>query len=303
MTKHGDIDHTGLTGVPAITDAGDVPITDAGTYFTGTDVEAALQELGAAGGGSVAADAIWDAAGDLAVGSGANTAAKLTIGTSGYVLTSNGTTAAWAAASGGASDPVTDLFGAADTAYEFSTSSLTGLTALSPTPDTENADTTVPDHLYLSDNTASDAWCGRYIASPTMPFTVIIKVSDHTVRANYNAVGVFVGETTPGKLTVFGVYAAGLKSVKYTNPTTFSADLTSAASSVGFKYFGIVANSSTDIDLWASREGYVWAKHADAANPALTIASVGLAMSANNSGGLSVSFDYLRVWNSAVTFP
>lgn len=33
-------------------DAGDIPITDAGGYFTGTDVEAALQELGAGGGGS-----------------------------------------------------------------------------------------------------------------------------------------------------------------------------------------------------------------------------------------------------------
>ena len=31
--------------------AGDVSITDAGAYFTGTDVEAALQELGAGGGG------------------------------------------------------------------------------------------------------------------------------------------------------------------------------------------------------------------------------------------------------------
>lgn len=51
--------------------------------------------------GSVATDAIWDAAGDLALGTGANTAAKLAIGANGYVLTSNGTTASWAAASGG----------------------------------------------------------------------------------------------------------------------------------------------------------------------------------------------------------
>src|SRR6187431_1140383 len=35
------------------------------------------------GGGAVATDAIWDAAGDLAVGSGANTAAKLSIGAAG----------------------------------------------------------------------------------------------------------------------------------------------------------------------------------------------------------------------------
>lgn len=48
------------------------------------------------GGGAVATDAIWDAAGDLAVGTGANTAARLAIGTSGLLLKSNGTTATWA---------------------------------------------------------------------------------------------------------------------------------------------------------------------------------------------------------------
>ncbi len=59
------------------------------------------------GAGSVATDSIWDAAGDLIVGTGANTAAKLTIGTSGYVLTSNGTTAVWAASGGGSAASTT----------------------------------------------------------------------------------------------------------------------------------------------------------------------------------------------------
>ena len=49
----------------------------------------------AAGSGSVATDAIWDAAGDLAVGTGANTAAKLSLGTTGKVLVSDGSTAVW----------------------------------------------------------------------------------------------------------------------------------------------------------------------------------------------------------------
>jgi hypothetical protein len=68
-----------------------VSIVDSGSYFTGTDVEAALQELGAAGGGggSVATDAIWDAKGDLAGGTGANTAAKLTVGANKSVLTAD----------------------------------------------------------------------------------------------------------------------------------------------------------------------------------------------------------------------
>jgi hypothetical protein len=52
--------------------------------------------LGGGGGGSVATDAIWDAAGDLAVGTGANTAAKLTVGSEGQVPRSNGTTLAYA---------------------------------------------------------------------------------------------------------------------------------------------------------------------------------------------------------------
>lgn len=47
------------------------------------------------GGTTVATDTIWDAAGDLVQGTGADTAAKLSIGASGTHLTSNGSTAAW----------------------------------------------------------------------------------------------------------------------------------------------------------------------------------------------------------------
>ena len=43
--------------------------------------------------------------GDLIIGNGANSATRLGIGTNGYVLTSNGTTATWAASSGGGGSP------------------------------------------------------------------------------------------------------------------------------------------------------------------------------------------------------
>jgi hypothetical protein len=59
----------------------------------------------AGGGGSVATDAIFDAAGDLPVGSGADTAQKLPIGTNTQVLTVDTAQALkmkWAAAAGGA---------------------------------------------------------------------------------------------------------------------------------------------------------------------------------------------------------
>ena len=53
------------------------------------------------GSGDVATDTIWDAKGDLAVGTGANTASKLTVGTNDYVLTADSgeaTGVKWAAA-------------------------------------------------------------------------------------------------------------------------------------------------------------------------------------------------------------
>jgi Bacteriophage T4 gp9/10-like protein. len=52
------------------------------------------------GGGDIATDAIWTAAGDLAVGTGVNTAEKLTKGAEGTVLTSGATTISWQPASG-----------------------------------------------------------------------------------------------------------------------------------------------------------------------------------------------------------
>jgi hypothetical protein len=60
------------------------------------------------GGGGVATDSIWDAAGDLAVGTGANTAAKLTMGSALQVLRVNaaGTALEWAAAAAGGSSMI-----------------------------------------------------------------------------------------------------------------------------------------------------------------------------------------------------
>lgn len=58
--------------------------------------DAGVETLMSSGGsGSVATDAIWDAAGDLAVGTGANTAAKLTIGNAGALLARLNGAVAW----------------------------------------------------------------------------------------------------------------------------------------------------------------------------------------------------------------
>lgn len=70
----------------------------------GSGLSLSAGSLSATGGsGSVATDTIWDAKGDLAVGTGSDTASKLSVGTDGYVLTADAaqsTGVKWAAAAG-----------------------------------------------------------------------------------------------------------------------------------------------------------------------------------------------------------
>lgn len=82
---------------PALTGSPTVPTSAPGTSNTVAASTKYVDDAVAAapGGGDVATDAIWDAAGDLAVGTGANTAAKLAVGTIGTSLISNGTTPSW----------------------------------------------------------------------------------------------------------------------------------------------------------------------------------------------------------------
>jgi hypothetical protein len=79
--------------------------------FVATDVSVGaavwLSTTDAGGSGAVATDTIWDAKGDLAGGTGANTAARLAVGTNGYVLTADSaetTGMKWAASGGGSVD-------------------------------------------------------------------------------------------------------------------------------------------------------------------------------------------------------
>jgi hypothetical protein len=86
------------------------------------------------GGGLVAVDTIWDAKGDLAVGTGADTASKLTVGSNGQVLTADSsqtTGIKWASAG---TSPITKLFdstlGAAATTLDTLATIPAGYTAL-----------------------------------------------------------------------------------------------------------------------------------------------------------------------------
>jgi hypothetical protein len=83
----------------AAPDAVDVVFDPTGlSVIAATEVQTALEEVDAAIGAGGIPVTIIDAAGDLIVGSAADTAARLALGTTGQALVSNGTTAVWGAA-------------------------------------------------------------------------------------------------------------------------------------------------------------------------------------------------------------
>lgn len=217
-----------------------------------------------------------------------------------------------AAALANPDDPVYELFGAPTTAYEFATSSLTGLTAMGAAT-AEDANTTVPGHLYLKKAAgAGDSLVGRHAAIPAYPWTAIAKLSDHSpYSADFIRLGgLYIAVATPGALEAIHVLAnAGLvaSSIAYTNPTTFSSTVGTNRAFQAFGppiYYAIVATSSTSFAYYVSAGGRIWLQHTTGRNPGFTVANVGVVIDAGQATlAAAAAYDFLRIWNSAKTFP
>lgn len=203
------------------------------------------------------------------------------------------------------SDPVLAAFGVPATAFEFDSTSLTGLTALTNAATTVNAHTTVPGHYFIKAPAAGVA--GHYAAIPgAYPWTAITKISDYNARGNYNEAGIFVGVATPGSLRTLGIgYGTlqGIQTEQWTNPTTYSSSPQSMSRDAGLMpmWFAIRANSNTSVDFLVSYNGRTWFALASAVNLGITIGSVGI-FGKSDGSNVSVAFDFLRIYTSALTF-
>lgn len=209
-----------------------------------------------------------------------------------------------ATGAGSADNPIRDIYGTPDTVFDFDTSSLTGLTTFN-SPDILNADTTVPDHLFIQDNETGENICGVYASVPSAPFTVISKLTGANVWQDSHAVMCFIGVASPGRMDLIGLQNSGrtIFATAWNSPTSFSGTIASYGSGLETPlWFALRVNSSTDVDMLFSYDGYGWAKLVDSRNPSITIASAGICINANAAGAeLSASWDFLYIYNSALT--
>ena len=150
---------TGVVSIGYADLAGAIPTWNQNTTGTAAGLSATLA-IGSGGTGQTTAGAAFNAlspitsTGDLIIGNGTNSATRLGIGANGYLLTSNGTTASWAAAPAAG---VTS-FSAGTTGFSPSTGT-TGDITLSGTLAVANGGTnltsyTAGDLLYASGTTA-----------------------------------------------------------------------------------------------------------------------------------------------------
>lgn len=231
----------------------------------------------AGGGGAVATDAIWDVKGDLAGGTGADTAARLAVGANGTVLgalSSEITGLVWLARSGtaqiadiaaaeSAGSNTTIPFG--DHVHAHPSGLGTGLHH-NQTHDEDSTDHTNQDYVIKSadesvtnsatlqnDNAllfaigASEQWAFEFFIIFTSDTTPDIKF---TVTVPSGAAGDFVVSETPGASADNPTYRGG---VSFGTSISIAVD---AAAKRGVHIFGVVDNSTNagDVTLqWAQR--------------------------------------------------
>jgi len=150
---------TGVVSIAYADLAGAIPTWNQNTTGTAAGLSSTLA-IGSGGTGQTTASAAFNAlspittTGDLIIGNGTNSATRLPIGSNGYLLTSNGTTATWSAAPAGG---VTS-FSAGTTGFTPNTGT-TGAVTLAGTLGVANGGTnltsyTAGDLLYASGTTA-----------------------------------------------------------------------------------------------------------------------------------------------------
>lgn len=211
---------------------------------------------------TVATDTIWDAKGDLAVGSGADTAAKLTVGSDYSVpmaLASSSAGITWIDGLPPGDIPPDSAHSKDD---EFSDASIDGKWSWRNQGTATIAESRGHQLLTVPTNSGDSLRC-REQTAPTGDFTFTAKFPSLLPLENFYASGIYVLNNTNGKFISFGpVSASGTIAIRlrrWTNTTTFSADLSTGVGSLMPSYLRMVVSGTTIIGYY-SMDGLSWTR-------------------------------------------
>jgi len=187
-----------------------------------------------------------------------------------------------AASGGGGSTDLTIPSGG--TLYDGTSSS--GWSAFG-SPDTFDVDTTKPDHFYLLKGTSggNNIYGATHAVGGSFPRTYTCRVTDALQVANYQGVGLVLGDSG-GKFMSWGtIYDAGdyyLQRYLWNSASSAGANvnyLSGATLRPAYLlpiFLRLVVNSTSNIDLQWSRGGMIYHTLASAVNPSMTVDRFGL---------------------------
>ena len=108
------------------------------------------------------------------------------------------------------------------------------------------------------------------------------------------------------ELISWGAAARAIQTARWSSPTALVGGFGTASywsDSQPPIWLAIVVNASNDVDYLVSLDGLTWRASQLTRDPGITIGSVGIACKSTNAGGVIFAWDFLRVWDSALTFP
>ena len=202
---------------------------------------------------------------------------------------------------GGGSDPTIPAGG---TLYDGTSTS--GWTTFG-SPDTFDANSTVPGALYIQKNSAGgNNLTGALRSCSSFPRTYTMKLLDAYSHKNFHSACIVFAETGPGKFWSFGgVRETGspfmyFQRYSWNSATSSNANVNYGPTSTDGTFYRpsswlrIVINSSSDVELWQSHSGLLWYRFVAAANPGFTIASFGFGFSAFASIPMAMAVDWIH---------
>jgi hypothetical protein len=237
----GILKSTTTTGALTIAVAADFPTLNQNTTGTASNITG-IAAIANGGTGQSTASAGFNAlspvtsTGDLIIGNGTNSSTRLPIGANSYVLTSNGTTATWAASTGGV------------------TSFSAGTTGFTPSTGTTGAVTLAGTLNVANGGTGLTSLTANYI-----PYGNGTSAFSSSANFAYNGTYLRVGSATPLSGATNPIIAATGSANQYVQSYAYNTNAGTSASADLVAY----ADNSTDAHGWADM-GFTSSTYADA---------------------------------------